>query len=56
MHDPKERYLQAVNKIIQYLKTSLGRGLLFKRNVKLKMEVYTNADYAGFVTYRKSTT
>jgi len=28
------------------LKTSPGRGLLFKRNEKLKMEVYTNVDYA----------
>jgi len=34
MHDPKERHLQAVNKILQYLKTSPGRGLLFQRNEK----------------------
>jgi len=37
------------------LKTNSGRGLLFKRNVKLRMEVYTYANYAGFDTYRKST-
>jgi len=54
MHDPRERLLQAMNKIFQYLKTNFGRGLLFKRNEKLKLEVYTDANYAGYITYRKS--
>ena len=56
MYDPKERHLQAVNKILQYLKTSPKRGLLFQRNEKLKMEVYTDADYARSVMDRRSTT
>jgi len=30
MHDPRERHLQAVNKIIQYLKAYPGKGSLFK--------------------------
>jgi len=55
MHDPRERHLQAVNKILQYLKKSPRRGLLFKRNEKLIMEVYTDADYAGSIIDRKST-
>lgn len=55
MHDPRKRHLQAVNKFFQYLKTSPGRGLLFKRNEKLEMEVYHDADYAGLVIDRKST-
>jgi len=33
----------------------LGKGLLFKRNEKLEMEVYIEIDYAGFVMDRKST-
>jgi len=37
MHDPRERHIQAMNRILQYLKTSTGRGLLFKRNEKLRM-------------------
>ena len=36
------------------MKTSPGRGLLFKRDEKLKMEVY-DADYVGSVIDRKST-
>jgi len=55
MHDPRKRHLQAMNKILQYFLTSPGRGLLFKRNGKLKIEVYTEADYAGSITDRKST-
>jgi len=37
------------------LKKSPGRGLLIKRNEKLIMEVYTDADYAGSIIDRKST-
>jgi len=55
MHDPRERHLQVVNKILQYLKKSPGRGLLFKRNEKLIMEVYTDADYEESIIDRKST-
>ena len=46
MHDPRERHLQAVDKIIQYLKASLGKGLLFKKGENLSMKVYTDVDYA----------
>ena len=31
MHHPRERHLQAINKIIQYFKYSLGKGLLIKK-------------------------
>jgi len=37
------------------LETCPRRGLLFKRNEKLKIEVYTDTNYAGSVTNRKST-
>lgn len=55
MHDPSERYLQAMKKIFQHLKTSLGRELLFKMNEKLKVEVRANANYVGSIIDRKST-
>lgn len=55
MHDPQERHLQAVDKILQYLKMSPGRGLLFKKSEQLSMEVYTDADYAGSIVDRRST-
>ncbi|RDX96277.1 Copia protein, partial [Mucuna pruriens] len=55
MHDPKERHLQAVERILQYLKASLGKGLSFKKESTLSMEIYTNADYAGSVMDRRFT-
>jgi len=39
IYDPREQHLEPMNRILQYLKTSLGRGLLFKRNGKLNTEV-----------------
>lgn len=55
MHDPRERHMQAVDKILQYLKSSPGKGLLFKREDTLTMKIYTDANYAGSITDRKST-
>ena len=56
MHDPRERHLQAVNRIIEYLKCSPGNGLLFKKEKNLSMKVYTDADYAGSIVDWRSTT
>nr|KYP34594.1 hypothetical protein KK1_044428 [Cajanus cajan] len=55
MHDPRERHMQAVDKILQYLKSSPGKGLLFKREDTLTMKIYTDADYAGSITDKKYT-
>jgi len=55
MHDPRERHLQAVNRIIQYLKASSGKGLLFSRGINLSMKIYTDADYARSIVDRRST-
>ncbi len=55
MHDPRVRHLQAVDRVLQYLKATPGRGLLFKRGGSLTMEAYTDADYAGSMTDRRST-
>ena len=55
MHDPKEAHLQVEYKIPHYLKSSPGYGILFRRNVGLTLEVYTDADYAGSPIDRRST-
>lgn len=54
MHEPKESHLQAIYRILHYLKGNLGKGILFKRNGRLSLEAYTNADYAGFIVDRRS--
>lgn len=55
MHNPKESHLQAVYRLLRYLKTTPGKGVLYKRHGKLELECYTDADYAGAVTDRRST-
>jgi len=55
MHDPREKHLQAINRIIQYLKSSPGKELLFKKEKNLSMKVYTDADYVGSIVDRRST-
>ena len=52
MHAPYKKHLDATYKILRYLKSSLGRGLLFKKGGQKTIEVYTDADWAGSVTYR----
>jgi len=56
MHQPKEIHLQAALRIVQYLKGTPGRGILFERNGNANLEAYTNADYAGSIVDRRSTT
>lgn len=41
---------------MQYLKGTPGRGILYKRNGNAIIEAYTDADYAGSVIDRRSTT
>lgn len=54
MHDPKE-HLDAIYKILKYLKGSPGRGLLFRKGRELTIEAYTDADWAGSIVDRRST-
>ncbi|RDX94031.1 putative mitochondrial protein, partial [Mucuna pruriens] len=50
-----EILLQVVERILCYLKTSLGKGVLFKRGGSLLLEIYTNAYYAGLFIDKRST-
>jgi len=56
LHDPRERHLHAVNRIIQYLRAFPGKGLLFKKGGNLSIKVYTDVDYVGSLVERRSTT
>ena len=54
-HDPKQKHLDEVYRILRYLKGSPGRGLLFKKTDKQGVEIFTDADWAGDKEDRKST-
>ncbi|KAF5458648.1 hypothetical protein F2P56_022662 [Juglans regia] len=56
MHSPKETHLEAVHKILRYLKGSPGKGLFFKKCESKEIEVFTDADWAGSAQDRRSTT
>ena len=55
MHSLKEVHLQAGHQVLQYLKGTPRKGILFKRNGGLVLEAYTDADYARSIVDRKST-
>ena len=55
MHSPYEEHLDAVYRILRYLKGTPGKGLFFKKNETRGVEVYTDADWAGSVVDRRST-
>ncbi|KAK9217910.1 hypothetical protein WN943_006540 [Citrus x changshan-huyou] len=55
MHAPGPEHFETVYRILRYLKGSPGKGLLFRKNGHLQVEVYTDADWAGSVTDRRST-
>ena len=53
--NPKETHLQAVKRIFKYLQGTQNYGLWYPRNTDLTLHAYTDADWAGSVDDRKST-
>ena len=57
MHNPMVDHLEAVYQILRYLKKNPSRGLMFKKEGgDLTTETYTDVDWVGSITYRRSTT
>ena len=55
MHCPSEEHMEAVIRILRYLKSSPGKGLMFSKNDHVRVDGYTDADWAGNISDRKST-
>ncbi|KAH9802383.1 hypothetical protein KPL71_001364 [Citrus sinensis] len=56
MHNPGEQHMKAVMWILRHLKTNPGKGIIFSKNEDYSnIEVYTDADWAGSVSDRRST-
>ncbi|KAM2022235.1 hypothetical protein ACFX16_044164 [Malus domestica] len=56
MHYPTSVHWKIVKIILRYLKGSVGRGILMKKNGSNHIMAYTDADWAGNSLDRKSTT
>ncbi|KAM5578991.1 hypothetical protein ABKV19_009000 [Rosa sericea] len=55
MHNPSKVHMDVVFRILQYLKSAPGKGLIFSKNNHLDVSGYTDADWAGNITDRRST-
>lgn len=55
MQSPKEEHLQAVYRVLSYLKGSPRKGLRFRNNNSVQVEAYSDADWAGSIIDRRFT-
>ncbi|XP_021822912.1 uncharacterized protein LOC110764292 [Prunus avium] len=55
MHSPSVDHMGAVTRILRYLKVTPGKGLIFSKYGHTNVEGYTDADWAGSATDRRST-
>ncbi|KAI3747046.1 hypothetical protein L6452_09489 [Arctium lappa] len=53
--DPKESYLAAVKRIFRYLKGNADLGLWYPKDTGFQLTAYSDADHAGCMLDRKST-
>ncbi|KAE8699425.1 hypothetical protein F3Y22_tig00110578pilonHSYRG00054 [Hibiscus syriacus] len=55
MQNPKKPHLEAVRRILRYVKNTIDYGLLYKKGEDCKLVGYCDADYAGDHDTRRST-
>ncbi|XP_021801415.1 uncharacterized protein LOC110745602 [Prunus avium] len=55
MHSLREDHMNAVLRILRYLKSVPRKGLMFSKHGHLDIDGYTDADWTGSITDRKST-
>ncbi|KAL5544927.1 hypothetical protein UlMin_008711 [Ulmus minor] len=56
MQEPRKPHLEAIHRILRYLKGSPGQGLLFPSDSDLSLIGYCDADWGGCITTRHSVT
>jgi hypothetical protein len=52
MHSPKEEHLEAVIRILIYLKGTPGKDIVFRKNSHLQVFAYSDADWTGYAMDR----
>ncbi|KAA0062000.1 Integrase, catalytic core [Cucumis melo var. makuwa] len=55
MQAPSEEHMEAVNRILRYLKTTPRKGLMFRKTGRKTIEAYTDSDWTWSTVDRKST-
>ena len=47
MYSPRQEHFDVAYRILRYLKETPGKGLMFRKQDNLQIEVYTDADWDG---------
>lgn len=55
IHDPREFFVLVIEKVLQYLKGTPLRRLLFKRTNDMIIEIFTYVNYVGSIITQHST-
>lgn len=55
MKAPYEDYIEAVNRILTYLKATSGKGLRFRKTDRRCIKIYTDSNWARSIIDREST-
>ena len=55
MHDLREVHMEALFRVLKYLKSSPSQGIHVKRGRSLILEAYTDVDWAGSIIDRRLT-
>jgi hypothetical protein len=55
IHDPRKPHMDDVERILRYLKSTPGKGILFSNNGHLRVEGYTDADWESSADDIRST-
>ncbi|KAK8935861.1 hypothetical protein KSP39_PZI014010 [Platanthera zijinensis] len=55
MHSPRKPHWDAAIRVLHYLKGCPGKGILYSKTGHLRVEAWTDTDYAGSVYDRRST-
>ncbi|XP_062028543.1 uncharacterized mitochondrial protein AtMg00810-like [Rosa rugosa] len=56
MHEPRQPHMAAALRVVRYLKSSPGQGLLLSSNSNLNLRAFCDLDWAGCPVTRRSTT
>jgi hypothetical protein len=55
MEKPTIEHMDCAHRIIRYISSTLDRGLLYHKDIPIQLQGYTDADWAGSSTDRRST-
>ncbi|XP_047264046.1 secreted RxLR effector protein 161-like [Capsicum annuum] len=56
MHNPKKHHIEAVQRILRYVISTINYGLLYEKGEECELVGYCDSDYGGDHDTRRSTT